>query len=594
MSGKTFKNPLNQDERNMMLELSSLTAKHKAFNPYQRRLIYSIGKHSNLYKFLLEKIPGLVIALTEWCEEKKLNKFYKKSKAVLEKFERLGKKLKPEGLKKLSIKQIIKKADKLKEEANDDSDIKAFELYLEAAEKGDGYAQNTIGDYFYYGTCYKWNHKYKKPEPDFYKAVSWYEKSIQNEYPEAFASLGYCFTRGDGVEKSTEKGVELLEKAHELGEDWILEHLIQNLAFIVIAKIHYGEDERSEKIKLQKYIHSSKKHLYDSLQYISTIYDEVSEVEVYKEFCLKLSKTLAISAFMEGDSEVNKKESKKFLKKSGYENDQEEVEHVENNLEFSEVIFSSNADSFSENKSSSKKKVSKEQKKIIPFPNTVSIQKHKLLEGFRSLIDEEEEWIKSGESTHQEFKNRIFFKYDEKEAKNYSKEQYKSKVQCATAIEIAKKMCGFLNNTSTINQVIRLGITNDSKPNGIVEDIKFFKRNNEDDLKTKEKIKQSLLDHLSRLLPRYHLIECDYKKFQGTTYLNLVIKNKFKKPGTYIYPDQKIFNSANLKEKKNKFDSKYWVKDFFIRKGEDTVILPPEDVKTHIEELEFRFDEDLN
>ena len=29
MSGKTFKNPLNQDERNMMLELSSLTAKHK-------------------------------------------------------------------------------------------------------------------------------------------------------------------------------------------------------------------------------------------------------------------------------------------------------------------------------------------------------------------------------------------------------------------------------------------------------------------------------------------------------------------------------------------------------------------------------------
>ena len=143
-----------------------MTAK-KAFNPYQRRLIYSIGKHSNLYKFLLEKIPGLVIALTEWCEEKKLNKFYKKSKAVLEKFERLGKKLKPEGLKKLSIKQIIKKADKLKEEANDDSDIKAFELYLEAAEKGDGYAQNR--DYFYYGTCYKWKTNIKNQNLIFIK-----------------------------------------------------------------------------------------------------------------------------------------------------------------------------------------------------------------------------------------------------------------------------------------------------------------------------------------------------------------------------------------------------------------------------------------
>ena len=594
MSGKTFKNPLNQDEKNVMLELSSLTAKHKAFNPYQRRLIYSIGKYSNLYKFLLEKIPGLVIALTEWCEEKKLSKFYKKSKSVLEKFERLGKKLKPEGLKKLSIKQIIKKADKLKEEANDDSDIKAFELYLEAAEKGNGYAQNTIGDYFYYGTCYKWNHKYKKPEPDFYKAVSWYEKSIQNEHPDAFASLGFCYTGGNGVEHNREKGIKLLEKACELGEEWVYVHLINNLVVIVLERIHYGEDERSEKIKLQKYIHSSKKYLYDSLQYISIIYDEVSEVEVYKELCLKLSKILAISAFMEGDSDVNKKESLQFLKKSGYENNQDEIEDVNDNFEFSEAIFFSNVRSSVENKSSSKKIINKEQRKIIPFPNTKSIEKFKLFEGFRSQIDEEEEWIKSGESTIQEFKNRIFFMYDEKEAMNFSKEQYKSKVQSATAIEIAKKICGFLNNTETTNQVIRLGITNDSKPNGIAKDIEFFKRNDEDDLKTKEKIKQNLLDHLSRLLPKYHLIKCDYKKFQGTTYLNLVIKNKFKNPGTYIYPDQKIFNSANLNEKKNKFDSKYWVKDFFVRKGEDTVILPPEDVKTHIEELEFRFDEDLN
>lgn len=594
MSRKTFKNPLNQNEKNMMLELSALTAKNKAFNPYERRLIYFVGKHSNLFKFLLEKIPGLMIALTEWCEEKKLNKFYKKSKAVLEKFERLDKKIKPEGLKKLSIKQIIKKADKLKEEANDDSDIKAFELYLEAAEKGNGYAQNTIGDYFYYGTCYKWNHKYKKPEPDFYKAVSWYEKSIQNEHPDAFASLGLCYTEGDGVEQNREKGIQLLEKACELGEEWVYVHLINNLVVIVLKRIHYGEDERSEKIKLQKYIHSSKKYLYDSLQYISSIYDEVSEVEVYKELCLKLSKILAISAFMEGDSNVNKKESLQFLKKSGYENNQDEIEDVNDNFEFSEVIFSSNVRSSVENKSSSKKIISKEQKKIIPFPNTKSVEKFKLFEGFRSQIDEEEEWIKSGESTIQEFKNRIFFMYDEKEAMNFSKEQYKSKVQSATAIEIAKKICGFLNNTETTNQVIRLGITNDSKPNGIAKDIEFFKRNDEDDLKTKEKIKQNLLDHLSRLLPKYHLIKCDYKKFQGTTYLNLVIKNKFKNPGTYIYPDPKIFNSANLKEKKNKFDSKYWVKDFFIRKGEDTVILPPEDVKTHIEELEFRFDEDLN
>ena len=82
---------------------------------------------------------------------------------------------------------------------------------------------------------------------------------------------------------------------------------------------------------------------------------------------------------MEGDSEVNKKESKKFLKKSGYENDQEEVEHVENNLEFSEVIFSSNADSFSENKKFFKKKSQQRAKKksfhsqiLYQFRNTNS------------------------------------------------------------------------------------------------------------------------------------------------------------------------------------------------------------------------------
>ena len=594
MSGKTFKNPLNKDEKNIMLELSGLTAKNKAFNPYERRLIYFVGKHSNLFKFLLEKIPGLMIALTEWCKEKKLNKFYTKSKAILEKFERLEKKLEPKSLKKLTVKQIIKKADKLKEEGNDDSDIKAFELYREAAEKGDGYAQSTVGEYFYDGKCYKWNHKYKKPEPDYSEAVSWYEKSLKNEYPDAFAHLAYCFIRGEGVEQNPEKGIELLEKANELGEDWVLEHLIQTLVFIVMEKIESNEDVSSEKIKLQKYIQASKKYLYDLLQTISTTYDEVSDNELYKQLSLELSKTLAIGVFMEGDSDENKKESKQFLKKSGYENDQKEVEHVNNNLEFSEIIFSSNPDSFLENKSSSKKIISKDQKKIIPFPNTESIEKHKIFEGFRSQVDEEEEWIKSGESTIQEFKNRIFFMYDEKEAENFSKEQYKSKVQSATAIEIAKKICGFLNNTETINQVIRLGITNDSKPYGIIKDIEFFKRNNEDDLKTKEKIKQNLLDHLSRLLPRYHLIKCDYKKFQGTTYLNLVIKNKFKNPGTYIYPDQKIFNSANLKEKKNKYDSKNYVKDFYIRKGECTVILPPEDVKTYIEELELLFGNYLN
>ena len=50
-----------------------------------------------------------MITLVERCKEKKLDKLYKKSKTILEKFERLEKNLKPEGLKKLTVKQIIKK-----------------------------------------------------------------------------------------------------------------------------------------------------------------------------------------------------------------------------------------------------------------------------------------------------------------------------------------------------------------------------------------------------------------------------------------------------------------------------------------------------
>ena len=55
-----------------------------------------------------------------------------------------------------------------------------------------------------------------------------------------------------------------------------------------------------------------------------------------------------------------------------------------------------------------------------------------------------------------------------------------------------------------------------------------------------------------------------------------------------------LLKITNLYEKKNKFDSKNYIKDFFIRKVECTVPLPPEDVKTYIEELEQIFKEYLN
>lgn len=586
---KKIINPLKQDEREILLELSSLTAKNKVFSPYERKLIYSLGHYSELFEFLLEKSPGLIFALKDWCKEKKLTKFSKKLEIILKKIEYPEKKIKitEEDINKLSINNLVKKADKLQNIGNDDSDIEAFKYYLKAANKGSGYAQHEVGDYYYCGTCYKWNHKYKKPKPDYFEAVKWFKKSQKNKHPEAFSSLAVCYTNGEGVENNIKKAIILCEKAFDLDVKFILEILVQNLAEVIYTKIINKEDIQIEKTKLQKYIRASKEYFEDLVLHYECVTDESDLLanEYYEIMCLKLSKTYAIGAFMEGDYEQNKKDCENLLIKSKYQGDPNESEFIQSNFELSEAIFSSNISISSESRLSDKK--------IIPFPNKESIDKHYSLEAYRQQNDEEEKWIEQGEDSHQEFKDRIFFLYDKDDAKNHPKAKYKRQIASASAIEIAKKICGFLNNSSIKDSVIRLGIGDKSEPVGIDKDIEFFKSNDDDEYKTKEKIKRNLLYNLARLLPTYNLIEADYKKFKGITYLNLIIKNKFKNPGTYIALDEKIFGDANSLETKKISNFRNWEYYFFVRMGEDTTKIPPENAKDHIKALELLFEENI-
>lgn len=63
-------------------------------------------------------------------------------------------------------------------------EVKAFELYLKAAEQGLDYAQYNIGICYEYGIG---------TEKDEYKALEWYQKSAEEEFSYAQYGLGRLY-----------------------------------------------------------------------------------------------------------------------------------------------------------------------------------------------------------------------------------------------------------------------------------------------------------------------------------------------------------------------------------------------------------------
>lgn len=85
---------------------------------------------------------------------------------------------------------------------------KAVEWYTKAAEYGNEYAQNALGDCYYFG---------RGVEQNYEKAVEWYTEVAEQGYSDAQYKLGCCYYWGDGVSQNYEKAVEWYTEAAEQG-----------------------------------------------------------------------------------------------------------------------------------------------------------------------------------------------------------------------------------------------------------------------------------------------------------------------------------------------------------------------------------------
>lgn len=85
---------------------------------------------------------------------------------------------------------------------------KSVEWYTKAAEYGNAYAQNALGDCYYFG---------RGVEQNYEKAVEWYTEVAEQGYSDAQYKLGCCYYWGDGVSQNYEKAVEWYTEAAEQG-----------------------------------------------------------------------------------------------------------------------------------------------------------------------------------------------------------------------------------------------------------------------------------------------------------------------------------------------------------------------------------------
>jgi L-asparaginase/Glu-tRNA(Gln) amidotransferase subunit D len=113
---------------------------------------------------------------------------------------------------------------------------KGFALYKKAAELGSAQAQHFVAN------CYRFGLATTKDENE---AVHWYRKAADQDYLQSIYALAEFHMWGSyGVEKSTEKAVQLWHKAAETG-DVIAQHSLGNLYLEGL----YVEQNREEAIK---------------------------------------------------------------------------------------------------------------------------------------------------------------------------------------------------------------------------------------------------------------------------------------------------------------------------------------------------------
>ena len=91
---------------------------------------------------------------------------------------------------------------------------------IRMAEQGSAYAQNSLGNCYYYGHGVEQNNK---------EAFKWFKKAAEQNNGIAQRNLGNCYVLGAGVPKDFEKAKMWHDKAKENGEEYNKE-LIQKMA----------------------------------------------------------------------------------------------------------------------------------------------------------------------------------------------------------------------------------------------------------------------------------------------------------------------------------------------------------------------------
>ena len=93
--------------------------------------------------------------------------------------------------------------------SNDDDDKAILNISIKRAEGGHHHTILRIGEYYFTG---KWGLKQDKAE-----GLKWYHRALEAGSGNAAYHLGYCYVRGNGVDKDIQKALGYFRKAIDLG-----------------------------------------------------------------------------------------------------------------------------------------------------------------------------------------------------------------------------------------------------------------------------------------------------------------------------------------------------------------------------------------
>lgn len=87
---------------------------------------------------------------------------------------------------------------------------KACQWYLKGSNKGNAFAQNSLGSSYFYG---------KGVSKNLQKAIMWWTKAAENGSGDAQCHLGFCYATGTGVSVNSQKAIMWWSMAAEQGNE---------------------------------------------------------------------------------------------------------------------------------------------------------------------------------------------------------------------------------------------------------------------------------------------------------------------------------------------------------------------------------------